>query len=90
MYKDKLSAPAQEQAPKEDSEPGLLFTAFADEADELPPAETDIPLLLDEVLPNNAASNEINTSSVQVQTPVRQRKVSKIIVLFDDGTYQEM
>jgi transcriptional regulator with XRE-family HTH domain len=90
MYKDKLSAPAQEQAPKEDSEPGLLFTAFADEADELPPAETDIPLLLDEVLPNIAASNEINTSSVQVQTPVRQRQVSKIIVLFDDGTYQEM
>ena len=24
------------------------------------------------------------------QTPVKQRKVSKIIVLFDDGTYQEL
>ena len=90
MYKDKVSAPAQEPAPKEDLEPGLLFTGFGDDPEELVPVETDIPLLMDEVLPNIATSNEINTSSAQPQVAVKQRKVSKIIVLFDDGSYQEM
>ena len=90
MYKDKASAPAQEPAPKEDLEPGLLFTGFGDDPEELVPVETDIPLLMDEVLPNIATSNEINTSSAQPQVAVKQRKVSKIIVLFDDGSYQEM
>lgn len=34
----------------------------------------------------NSIKELVNTS----QTPVKQRKVSKIIVLFDDGTYQEL
>lgn len=34
--------------------------------------------------------NEINNSINSVQQSVNQRKVSKIIVLFDDGSFQEM
>lgn len=35
-------------------------------------------------------STEFNTSTDIVQPIVKQRKISKIIVLFDDGTFQEM
>ena len=90
MYKEKNSAPAQEPTPKDDLDTGLLFAAFPDETEESIAAEPDIPLLVAETLPNIATSNEMNTSSVPSQTPVRQRKVSKIIVMFDDGSYQEM
>lgn len=86
MYKDKTSAPAQEPTP----EPGLLFTGFPDEDEELTLAEPHIPILMDEELPNIAATTEINTSVEHTQNPVKQRKVAKIIVLFDDGSYQEM
>lgn len=75
---------------QEDPEPGLLFQGFGEEAEESAPVEEDIPLLVDDIAPNIASSNEINTSSAQIQKPVTQRKVSKIIVLFDDGSYQEM
>ena len=75
---------------QEDPEPGLLFQGFGEEAEESAPVEEDIPLLVDDIAPNIASSNEINTSSAQIQKPVTQRKVSKIIVLFDDGSFQEM
>ena len=75
---------------QEDPEPGLLFQGFGEEAEESAPVEEDIPLLVDDIAPNIASSNEINTSSAQTQKPVTQRKVSKIIVLFDDGSFQEM
>ena len=90
MYKEKTAAPALEPAPNENLEPGLLFDGFPEETEELIAAEPDIPLLVAETLPNIATSSEMNTSSVPSQTPVRQRKVSKIIVMFDDGSYQEM
>jgi hypothetical protein len=35
-------------------------------------------------------STELNTLAQVAQTIVNQRKVSKILILFDDGTYQEM
>ena len=90
MYKDLTPAPTQEPAKREDFEPGLLFEGFADEVEELMPAEPDITLVVDEALPNIASSCAINASNAQTQTPVRQRKVAKIVVLFDDGSYQEM
>ena len=37
-----------------------------------------------------AALTSIKESSSMLQTPAKQRKVSKIIVLFDDGSFQEM
>lgn len=90
MYKEMNTAPSREAPLKEDLEPGLLFPGFAGDAEELTTIEADIPLLMDEPLPNIQISNEINTSRTPQQTIVRQRKVSKIIVLFDDGSYQEM
>ncbi len=35
-------------------------------------------------------STNINTSRETMQTIVKQRNVSKIIIMFDDGTFQEM
>jgi transcriptional regulator with XRE-family HTH domain len=37
-----------------------------------------------------ALSSSFTESTKGTQTPVHQRKISKIIVLFDDGTFQEM
>lgn len=37
-----------------------------------------------------SALTSINESAASKQTSIRQRKVSKIIVLFDDGSFQEM
>lgn len=43
-----------------------------------------------EELANITSSNELKTLNNTAQSPVSQRKVTKIIVLFDDGTFQEM
>ena len=43
-----------------------------------------------EGLSNITPLNELNTSNNNIQMTVNQRKVTKIIVLFDDGTFQEM
>ena len=37
-----------------------------------------------------ASNNESVTSDTNTQIIVNQRKVSKVIILFDDGSYQEM
>lgn len=87
MYKEKNGASEQDRIKTEDLDDGLLFL---DETEELTPAEPEIPLLLDDNPANIASSSEINTLDCISQTTMRQRKVSKIIVLFDDGTYQEM
>lgn len=39
---------------------------------------------------NTPETTEITTLDNIIQNPVKQRKVSKIIVLFDDGSFQEM
>lgn len=58
-----------------------------------PPAEPQETLLFnmeDDIEEGKASTNEINTLNIPIQTIVNQRKVSKIIVLFDDGTFQEL
>jgi hypothetical protein len=50
----------------------------------------EIPVQMLENQANIAATTGMNTTDNIVQTSVKQRKVSKIIVLFDDGSYQEM
>ena len=90
MYKDLSPAPVHDPAPKEEPEPGILFPGYAEEAEEQIPVETSIPLLVEEALPNIESSNEMNTLGTYTQTSVKQRKVSKILILFDDGSYQEM
>ena len=84
MYKD------QTAAQKESPEAGLLFAGLPEETEDVIPVEPDIPLLVDDSFANTASSIEINTSTEQSQQTAKQRKVSRIIVLFDDGTYQEM
>ena len=61
-----------------------------------PEAETDL-LFTDEDLDEDIveevktqASSEIKALSESMKTIVKQRNVKKIIILFDDGTYQEM
>ena len=91
MYKDATSALVQETAPKEVVEPDTLFPGYADDpAEEFIPLEASIPLLVEEPLPNTESSNEMKALGTPTQTSVKQRKVSKIILLFDDGSYQEM
>ncbi len=77
MYKD--SAPLQKDQ-------DLLFPT--DEPENFPGIQEieHVPEEIETV----PLSSELNTLDKTLQTVVKQRKVSKIIVLFDDGTYQEL
>lgn len=78
MYRDnsvdQQSAPAPHHT---EAETDLLFTDEDLEED-----------IIEEV--NTQATNEIKALSESVKTIVKQRNVKKIMILFDDGTYQEM
>lgn len=78
MYKDSR----QEPEPVED----LLFSDLDIEDDLRAPS----PAPVEEKTPSIASSTTLNTSIETMQQSVNQRKVSKILILFDDGTYQEM
>ena len=96
MYKDRSgSTPTTDTSPNiTDYGTGLLFEDSdhenAPEAPKPPLPETEIPLQILETEQNTKATTGINTSINNTQIPVKQRKVSKIIVLFDDGSFQEM
>ncbi len=77
MYKD-----ATRPEPAED----LLFSDF-DLEDE---PRTPSPAPVEDVKPIIEPSIELNTLTQVAQSAVNQRKVKKILILFDDGTYQEM
>ena len=88
MYKGKEEAP-QQQHMEEHHEELLFNVLYADEVEEekpdeplvgqtVSPAETIVPISL------------LKTLSKTTQNAVKQRNVSKIIVLFDDGSYQEL
>ncbi len=80
MYKD-IESPKEE--PQDE---GQLFPIF----------EPEPPLRITDNVPEDilpfpvTATTEINNSDSLAQQTNNQRKVSKIIVLFDDGTFQEM
>lgn len=96
MYKERSSAPEPEQtqATIEDYSDDLLFPVIDEEvlADthQIPSSETENPSQLTGSIPNIAVSSDINTANSAAQQVVRQRKVSKIVVLFDDGSFQEL
>lgn len=77
MYGTAQSAPAPEEiiSPTPELEPDLFFTNYD---------EDPVPTV------NIEPSIEIDRSIKPTQESVKQRVVSKIIVLFDDGTYQEL
>ena len=80
MYKD--SAPQTEN----------LFV----EEDFYAPEKEDIPFVIQESLPDahvqqeNCIHEQLNTSHNLTEHAVNQRKVKKVMIFFDDGTYQEM
>ena len=89
MYK---TAATEESAPKAQASANEIPLLF--EYEDLPPAEElpEIPQLntLAEPQPSTPFSNSINTSDSRPQVPVKQRKASKIVIFFNDGTFQEI
>ena len=69
-------------------EPAVLFNDLFEETE--PVQESQIPEPQVTVEENTQFSAITETIENIVNQPVKQRKVSKIIVLFDDGTFQEM
>lgn len=78
MYKDSTVV----HEPAED----LLFSDL-DLEDE---PKTPSPAPIEEMQPIIESSTALNTLAHATQVVGSQRKVSKILILFDDGTYQEM
>ena len=84
MYKSPLTISEKEETPIGE---GLFANVV--EADEIP-SVTEIPLPVEHPAPNISANNDINTLSNIIQTPINQRKISKVIVFFDDNTFKEI
>ena len=53
-------------------------------------SESQIVVPIPDSTPSVQISSKMNTSKEVIQVPVKQRKVTKILVMFDDGTFQEM
>ena len=96
MYKERESSTPTPEPPTDIDNfgTGLLFEEPEQEAmSEMPESslpETEIPLHAIGTQTNITATSETNTTNNVVQPLVKQRRVSKILVLFDDGSFQEM
>lgn len=89
MYKDAAPAPLPEpeQAlPASD----LLFTDFDLDDTQSTVPESNISVTPPATEVHAQTSSDMNTLKEVAQTIVKQRNVSRIIIMFDDGTYQEM
>lgn len=80
MYKD-LQEKTVEKIQEQPA--GLLFDDFDEIVEEKSDAQHSEPI-------NIHSTNKINNLDNAMQSIVKQRNVKKIIVLFDDGTFQEM
>ena len=92
MYKE--AAPIQ-TLPVPEPAPTLSDLLFDDDEPDTPidivtAPDSQIYTQLPDSDVNKQTSSDINTLKEQVQVSVKQRKVSKIIIMFDDGTFQEM
>ena len=80
MYKEKQTRPEVPEAiatvTETAAETGLLFSDFPDETPE--------------PVANLKTLSEIKEIDNSTQTSVKQRNISKIVVLFEDGTFQEI
>lgn len=81
MYKDSSAAATEPDIPED-----LLFP----EIDEEDTPRMQFPVQFEEKAETVVSSNDTKPLNEVVQTIANQRKVSKIIILFDDGTFQEM
>ena len=90
MYK--TASTSEETSPKSPASGNEIPLLF--EYEDLPPAEElpEIPQLGTFTVPETSApiSTSINSSDNRVQVAVKQRKAAKIVVFFDDGTFQEI
>jgi hypothetical protein len=79
MYKDQplVSREIEEDRLFPSEEPDTLFSV---------PDSVHEP----EQFPSVSSSNELIDLNETTQHPVTQRKVIKVIIMFDDGTFQEM
>ena len=80
MYKD-LQEKTVEKIQEQPA--GLLFDDFDEIVEKKSDAQHSEPV-------NIHSTNKINNLDNAMQSIVKQRNVKKIIVLFDDGTFQEM
>lgn len=80
MYKD-LQEKTVEKIQEQPA--GLLFDDFDEIVEEKSDAQHSEPV-------NIHSTNKINNLDNAMQSIVKQRNIKKIIVLFDDGTFQEM
>lgn len=88
MYKDMQAAPVIDEA-------SSLFPAEPEQEQnalqpENVPSESDNPLPVADMPANTASSTGRETLCNIRQSIVKQRNVSKVIILFDDGSFQEM
>ena len=85
MYKDLPSAPIRKES-------NLLFdeVELQDDEPEASAQEAVIPDVTVSEAANIVSLTDIKNSVQQVQSVVKQRNVKKILILFDDGSYQEM
>lgn len=85
MYKDLPSAPIRKES-------NLLFdeVELQDDEPEASAQEAVIPDVTVSEAANIVSLTDIKNSAHQVQSVVKQRNVKKILILFDDGSYQEM
>lgn len=85
MYKDLPSAPIRKES-------NLLFdeVELQDDEPEASAQEAVIPDVTVSEAANIVSLTDIKNSAQQVQSVVKQRNVKKILILFDDGSYQEM
>lgn len=90
MYKEVSPAPEGKASEPAPARQDLLFADEEIEDTILTLPESPIPMPVSDYTDSIKISSDINTSKETAQIPVKQRKVSKIIVMFDDGTYQEM
>ena len=92
MYKETPTAPG---LPASEPIPTMSDLLFGEYDIEEPAAETtaqdsQIAVPITDTIASAQTLSDINTSKDSTQVVVKQRKVSKIIVMFDDGSYQEM
>lgn len=71
----------KDSQPRVDLAQDMLFPISEDSASKIEDTHSEQPVT--EII-------EVETSDKSIQTIVNQRKVSKVIILFDDGSYQEM
>lgn len=94
LGKGKMYKTAQAEAPAPPVPPQMPTLLFNDDdlfEDPVTTAqESNIPVQQPTPAAFTQSSCDINTSNNTKQTIVKQRNVSKIIIMFDDGTFQEM